>query len=166
MHKILEFIWPMMAASAEAMIFLWIIVILVVIGRGKLLPSEKHIVIERNGQYKMDLAAGLNLAQPFIEALAKQISGHREIVGHDSEFRFMVRDKNIVSRKQPFYILGISMKNGHLCFEARTAPSTLSPPTTLRFVPDNSHSLMNHVEREIYTVAKLWEIDVDKIVVG
>ena len=91
MHEIMGFIWPLMAASAEAMIFFWIVVVLIIIGRGKLLPSEKHIVIERNGQYSMDLAPGLNLAQPFIEALASKISLRNEINKSHSELLFQVR---------------------------------------------------------------------------
>ena len=50
MHEILGFILPVIAASAEAMIWVLIIVTLVLIGRGKILPSEKPIIIERTGQ--------------------------------------------------------------------------------------------------------------------
>jgi hypothetical protein len=163
MHEIMGFLWPLMAASAEGMIFLWIIVILVIIGRGKLLPSEKHIVIERNGKYKMDLAPGLNLAQAFIEALAKQISLHEESTRNDAELNFRVRDKNISSTKQPFYLLGISMKNGFLCFEAIAAPLNSKPSEAVPFKLGNHEATANHLESEIYAVAKLWVIDLERI---
>jgi hypothetical protein len=156
------FVWPLMAASAEAMIFLWVLVVLVIIGRGKLLPSEKQIVIERGGKYKMSLAPGLNLAQPFIEAVAnKIISTEKHTI--DSEFGFKVHDKKLATRKQPFYILNVSSQSDRLYFEAKTTtPETMHHEVKL-CEPVNAGTLINPAESEIYSVAKLWSVEMVRI---
>lgn len=162
MHEIMGFIWPMMAASAEGMMWFWIVVILIIIGRGKILPSEKTIIIDRKGQYKMELAPGLNLAQPFIEAIVKQIS-LREVASQDGVLlSFEVRDKNINSRKQPFYLLQVSLQNGYLSFDARPAPQTPFFSDTTSFEYDNQ-KIMEDVENAIHAAAKLWGISLNKI---
>lgn len=163
MHEIMGFIWPMMAASAEAMIFLWIIVILVVIGRGKLLPSEKQIVIERSGQYKMSLAPGLNLAQPFIEAVAKQISMADEKSRNNSQFSYRVNDKKISSRKEQFYILSIAIQDNFISFEAKTVPFEMDLSNTKPSVSYSAVALTGDVEVIIFSVAKLWSVDLERV---
>ncbi len=162
MHEIMGFIWPMMAASAEGMMWFWLIVILLIIGRGKILPSEKAIIIDRKGQYKMGLAPGLNLAQPFIEAIAKQLTLHADVCRSGLMRSFKVRDKNIASRKRPFYLLQISLQNGYLSFDARHAPQdTVLSNTTLFEYHDQT--MTDDVENAIHAVAKLWSIDLHRI---
>lgn len=162
MHAIMGFIWPMMAASAELMIWVLIIAALVIIGRGKILPSEKPLIIEREGQYKMSLAAGLNLAQPFIEAIAKQdflcaAAHHNELMLY-----FEVRDKNIASRKQPFYLLEVSLQNGCLPFDAKSAPQGATSPNPASF-GHGEHTMMEEIENAIHGVAKQWGIGLHRI---
>lgn len=162
MHEILGFILPVFAASAEAMIWILLIVILIIIGKGKILPSEKPVIIERKGQYKMHLAPGLNLAQPFIEAIANK-APLREITNQNGLiFRFTVRDKNIATRKQPFYLLEVSLLNGCLCFDARPAQQEPAPLNTRSFAYDGQ-TMMADVENAIHAVAKLWGIGLHRI---
>ena len=162
MHEIMGFIWPMMAASAEGMMWFWIIVVLVIIGRGKILPSEKAIVIDRQGQYKMNLAPGLNLAQPFIEAIANQVPLREDTNQNGLLLCFEVRDKNIASRKQPFYLLKVSLQNGYLSFDARPAPHEPLLPDTASFTYD-SKAMMDDAENAIHAVAKSWGIGLHRI---
>lgn len=162
MHEIMEFLLPIFAASAEAMIWVLMIVTLIVIGRGKMLPSEKALVIERNGQYKMDLAPGLNLAQPFIEAIAKQVTLRKDANHNGLILCFEVRDKNLSSRKQPFYLLKVSLQNGYISFDARLAPQESILPNTMSFAYD-SRTMMDDVENTILAVAKLWGIGLQRI---
>lgn len=162
MHEIMGFIWPMMAASAELMIWILIIAALVIIGRGKILPSEKPLVIEREGQYKMNLAAGLNLAQPFIEAIANQVSLREAPHRNELMLYFEVRDKNIASRKQPFYLLKVSLQNGYLSFDASPAQPETTPPDPAS-LPHDGRSMMEQVENAIHGVAKLWGIGLRRI---
>ena len=153
----------MMAASAEVMIWLLIIGALVIIGKGKILPSEKPLIIERQGQYKMDLATGLNLAQPFIEALAKKVNLREVSRTNDLIYHFKVRDKHIASRKQPFYLLVISWKNEQLCFEAKPALQDQTVPNALTFAPDKLQSVIDDTEKAIHTIAKQWGIELQKV---
>lgn len=162
MHEIMEFLLPIFAASAEAMIWVLMIVTLIVIGRGKMLPSEQSLVIERNGQYRMDLAPGLNLAQPFIEAIASQVT-LREDTNHNGLILcFEVRDKNLSSRKQPFYVLKVSSQNGYLSFDAKlTSQESILHNTTSSAY--DGRTMMHDIENAIHAVAKLWGIGVQRI---
>lgn len=162
MHEIMEFIWPMMAASAEGMVFFWIIVVLVIIGRGKILPSENAIVIDRQGQYKMCLAPGLNLSQPFIEAIAEQVTLREDANQDGLILSFEVRDRNIASRKQPFYLLQASLQNGYLSFDARHASQNPILPNTTSF-ECIAPTIMDDVENATHAAAKLLGIGLRKI---
>src|SRR5487761_2630846 len=77
---------------------------------GKTPPLENPLVIERAGQYHLTLAPRLNLAQPFIEAVAGQLalSSAQNIA---SQF-FEVRDKQVVAHGYDFYLLAVSRRNG------------------------------------------------------
>lgn len=160
MHEIMQFILPMIAASAEAMFWILIIVILAVIGRGKILPSEKPLIIERKGQYKMYLAPGLNLAQPFIEAIANQVPSREDTNLNRLILCFEVRDKNIASRKQPFYLLNVSLQNGYLSFDASHAPQE---PVLSDTTATNIRTMVDDVENSIHAAAKLCGIGLHRI---
>ncbi len=62
------------------LIILVILITLVVltIRSGKSVVLENPLIIERAGQYHITLAPQLNLALPFIEAIAKQIDTPRK----------------------------------------------------------------------------------------
>lgn len=111
------------------------------------------------GQYKMELAPGLNLVQHFIEAIAKQISQYEDIKLNGSEILFRIRDKNVISRKKPYYLLGVSLQNGYLFFEARQAPQESIHLNTMPIESDSKLTVMEDMEIAIHTVAKLWSID-------
>ncbi len=162
MHQILEFILPIMAASAEAMIWVLIVVVLVVIGRGAMAPSEKPIFIERNGKFRMHLAPGLNLAQPFIEAIADKVGALTEAKPNGLAFRFKVQDANIATRKLPFYLLEVSMQDGFLCFEARPAPqeAVADPVSPLT---EAGHTAPHDFENAVHAVAKSWGVGVCRV---
>ncbi|ADE10298.1 hypothetical protein Slit_0056 [Sideroxydans lithotrophicus ES-1] len=157
MHRIMEFILPVVFASTEAMIWILLIAILIIFGKGKLLPSEKMLVIERKGQYRMVLAPGLNLAQPFIEAIAKQVSPHE--AGHDDlSLCFEVRDKHVATRKQPSYLLEIGMRDGVLHFETRPVDQPLHPSD-----PGNGQTLAGEIEKTVHAIGISWGISVQKV---
>lgn len=81
---------------------------------GKTPPLENPLVIERAGQYHMTLAAQLNLAQPFVEEVAKKIG-----TGPDCETKFFeVRDKHVTAHGFDFYLLAVSRRHGMLFFQA------------------------------------------------
>jgi len=157
MHKIMEFILPIIFASSEAMLWILLITILVIIGKGKLLPSEKTLVIERKGQYRMVLAPGLNLAQPFIEAIAKQVL-LPEACADGAMLSFEVRDKNVATRKQPSYLLEIRVRDGELNFETRAAEPVSHPAGA-----SGSHGMAGEIEKIVHAIGVSWGIGVHKV---
>jgi hypothetical protein len=85
---------------------------------GKTPPLEKSLVIERVGQYHLTLAPQLNLAQPFIEALAAHL-GSAVASEQNSETQFFtVRDKQVAAHGFEFYLLAITQRNGMWLFQA------------------------------------------------
>lgn len=157
MHKIMEFILPILFASSEAMIWILLIAVLIVIGKGKLLPSEKMLMIERKGQYRMVLAPGLNLAQPFIEAIAKQLSPN-EFDYEGLSLFFEVRDKQVATRKQPSYLLEICQRNGVLHFETRPVDRPLQLTDF-----GNGQSLAGEIEKIVHAIGVSWGIGLQKV---
>jgi tartrate dehydratase beta subunit/fumarate hydratase class I family protein len=153
----MEFVLPVVFASGEAMIWILMITILVIIGKGKLLPSEKTLVIERKGQYRMVLAPGLNLAQPFIEAIAKQVS-LREACVDGALLCFEVRDKNVATRKQPSYLLEIHVRDGELNFETRSAQTASHSAGS-----SGSHRMAGEIEKVVHAIGVSWGIGVQRV---
>lgn len=79
--------------------------------------STSPLVIERTGKYRMTLAPQLNLAQPFIEVIAKRIEAAQHVVV--GECVFEVCDKHVTPKGFDCYELVIAQKDGMLYFEAR-----------------------------------------------
>jgi len=106
--------------------------------------STAPLVIERTGKYRMTLAPQLNLAQPFIEAIAKRIAATGHAAGDKATCIFEVRDKRVVPKGFDRYELTISQVNGMLYFEART------PLTDAQGVADDdqgsAHDLIDIVQ--------------------
>ena len=85
---------------------------------GKTPPLENPLVIERAGQYHLTLAPQLNLAQPFIEAVANQIGTSGEGTPNSATQYFEVCDKQVMAHGYDFYLLAITQRNGMLLFQA------------------------------------------------
>lgn len=88
---------------------------------GKTPPLNNPLVIERPGQYHMTLAPQLNLAQPFIETIAKQIGTPGSETQHSQTQYFEVIDNQVKSHGHDSYLLAITQRNGMLYFQA-TSP--------------------------------------------
>lgn len=85
---------------------------------GKTPPLNNPLVIHRPGQYHMTLAPQLNLAQPFIESIAKQLGDPSALAPNSATLCFEVRDKEVTAHGQDFYLLAITQRNGMLYFQA------------------------------------------------
>jgi regulator of protease activity HflC (stomatin/prohibitin superfamily) len=85
---------------------------------GKTPPLENPLVIERPGKYHVTLAPQLNLAQPFVEAVAQRLLETRQHNGNSSTQIFEVRDKQAVSHGHDEYLLAITQREGMLYFQA------------------------------------------------
>jgi hypothetical protein len=83
---------------------------------GKTPPLDNPLVIDRPGRYHMTLAPRLNLAQPFIEAIAAQM----ELAGgaNSATQYFEVRDKQARAHGHDHYLLAVTCRNGVLYFQA------------------------------------------------
>ncbi|MDX8378541.1 MAG: hypothetical protein R8K48_00620 [Gallionella sp.] len=111
---------------------------------GKTPPLENPLVIERPGEYHMKLAPQLNLAQPFIETLAKQIGPSAE-AGLSSETKFFeVRDQQVKSHGFNFYLLAITLRNGMLYFQA-ARPLSKEASEQVKTISDYSNEVLANV---------------------
>lgn len=91
---------------------------------GKTPPLDNPLVIERPGIHHMTLASKLNLAQPFIEAIAEQ-AGIPGIAGQCSATQFFeVRDGQVRAHGQDCYLLAVTLQNGILYFQAISPPAS------------------------------------------
>ena len=94
------------------------ILLLIYFRPGKTPKLNNPLVINRAGHYQAKLAPQLNLAQPFIEAIAEQLKPDID-GGKDSATQFFeVYDNQVIARNHKFYLLAISQRDGMLYFEA------------------------------------------------
>lgn len=111
---------------------------------GKTPPLENPLVIERPGQYHMTLAAKLNLAQPFIEALVKQIGPAGDVALSSETKFFEVRDKQVKSHGFNFYLLAVTLRDGMLYFQA-ARPVSKEESGQIKTISDFSNEVLAKV---------------------
>lgn len=99
------------------------ILLLIYFRPGKTPLLRNSLTIERAGHYRATLAPQLNLAQPFIEAIAEQLGSTSKAQQDSATQIFEVYDKQVTARGQKFYLLSISQREGMLYFEAGNPPS-------------------------------------------
>jgi hypothetical protein len=164
MNKIMEFLLPVALSSGEAIISILIIITVFAVGRGKILPSEKALVIERKGKYSMKLAPGLNLALPFIEAIAKHVPLRENATQDGLLICYEVRDKNIATKKMPFYLLAVSLRESDLFFEAKLVSKDTVAPVSEDATPHSDKSAMKEeVEKVVQAIAASWGVGLRRI---
>lgn len=95
-------------------------------------PLGNPLVIERSGQYHMTLAPQLNLAQPFIEAVAQRIGEAPGTMVNGATHCFAIYDKRVKAHKADCYLLAITRRNGMLYFQAAPPHGTDGHLLTLR----------------------------------
>jgi len=88
---------------------------------GKTPPLDNPLVIERPGRYHMTLAPQINLAQPFIEAVDKQLGSVNDANQYSATQFFEVRDNQVTAHGHDCYLLAITQRNGMRYFQA-TSP--------------------------------------------
>ena len=110
---------------------------------GKTPPLANQLTIERPGQRHIILAAQLNLAQPFIEDVTRQL-GTAGSTGPDSATQcFEVRDKNVTAHGHDFYLLAITRRNGMLYFQA-ARPQSEDPSNQYKIISEFAGSVLAH----------------------
>ncbi len=94
------------------------IIVVLTLRNTKRAVLENPLILNRTGQYHATLAPKLNIAQTFIEAIAKQIPGPRDEGQNSSTQCFEVRDPEAAAMGQELYLLAITMRHGLLYFQA------------------------------------------------
>lgn len=109
---------------------------------GKTPPLESPLVIERGGKYQLTLAPQLNLAQPYLEAIAAHLAAAGE-KGPDSATQyFEVKDNQVKSHGQDFYLLAITRRNGMLYFQA-ARPASRDAASHLQTIREFSAAVLD-----------------------
>ncbi len=124
---------------------------------GKTPKLENPLVIERTGLYRITLAPQLNLAQPFIEVIAKRLRDAHAVPVGETACVFEVRDKHVAPKGFDYYVLTIKQQNGLLCFEV--AP----PQTVIQGVMDKTHETIHPLAIHVQEVAAELGISVSTI---
>ncbi len=116
---------------------------------GKTPPLNNPLIIERPGVYHMTLAPQINLAQPFIEAVAKIIGVSSDLTKHSSTQYFEVRDNQVTAHGYDCYLLAVTQCNAMLYFQA-TSPQSSDSSTYLRIIHGFADTVINrlHVNGE------------------
>ena len=98
------------------------ILLLIYFRPGKTPKLDNPLVINRTGRYQATLAPQLNLAQPFIEAIAEQLGSMSDTKQISATHIFEVYDKQVSAHAQKFYLLAISQRDGMLNFDVSSPP--------------------------------------------
>lgn len=106
---------------------------------GKTPPLSKSLVIDRPGKYHVTLAPHLNLAQPFVEAIAQQLIESSERSGDSGTLFFKITDKHVTSHGHDTYLLAITQRDGILIFQA-AAPE--GDTDHLQTISEFAHSVL------------------------
>ena len=113
---------------------------------GKTLPLENPLVIERPGQHHMTMGPRLNLAQPLLEAIAKEIRARVQTQPDCPTQCFEVRGKQVTAHGRELYLLAITQRNGILYFQA-IAPRPLVNGRDSNFntLMESAHAVLANV---------------------
>ena len=101
------------------------ILVISIMRPGKTPPLENPLTIERPGRYRIKLAPHLNLAQPFIEAIADRLLALALMPSENLVWQFEITDKNVAAHGHQHYFLKVNRRAGLWEFEA-LAPTTES----------------------------------------
>lgn len=91
-------------------------IVIIVIKPGRTPPLENPLVIERSGQFRATLAPKLNLAQPLIESISKNMSAQARALGDTSTLYFSIQDGDVKAHGADHYLLAVTLHDGILHF--------------------------------------------------
>lgn len=107
-----------------AVLTLLITVVVIIIKPGRTPPLENPLVIERGGQFRATLAPKLNLAQPLLESISKNLSVEARASGDSKIFFFSVLDGEVKAHGVDHYLFAVALHAGMLHFKV-AAPRKL-----------------------------------------
>jgi hypothetical protein len=100
------------------LVTLVLLIVVFVVKPGRTPPLQNPLVIDRTGKYHITLAPQLNLAQPYIEDIAKQLDKIGSLPLNSSTHYFEVRDSEVKAHGRNYYLLAATQRNGKLYFQA------------------------------------------------
>lgn len=140
---------------------------------GKTPPLEKRLTIKYPGRYQITLASRLNLAQPFIEALAEQMVRDKVEPHCPVILYFVVSDKQVSAHGTKEYLLAVYCRDGLFYFQAECPSSknagnyldtikayTLDIPQDLPAGNEQTEALEVGIVRAVQKIAREKNIDV------
>lgn len=98
------------------LITILLIIVVIVIKPGRTPPLENPLVIERIGQFRATLAPRLNLAQPLLESISKNLSEQARSLGDTSTFYFSIQDGDVKAHGVDHYLLSVTLHHEILHF--------------------------------------------------
>ena len=103
---------------------------------GKTEPLKSPLVINRIGQFNAVLAPMLNLAQPLLENVSRQLGEQERQSGNTASLYFKVSDKEVKSHGKNYYLLAATLRDGVLYFQATAPNENNSDLDTIRSFSD------------------------------
>jgi hypothetical protein len=95
-----------------------LLIVIFIVKPGRTPPLQNPLIIDRTGKYHITLAPQLNLAQPYIEDIAKQLDKIGNLPLNSATNYFEVRDSEVKAHGKNYYLLAVTQRNGKLYFQA------------------------------------------------
>ncbi len=108
------------------------IIALILFRPGKPEPLDNPLVINRIGQFRAVLAPRINLAQPLLEAISRRLGDDARQSGNTPPLYFKVTDKEVKAHGKDYYLLGMTLRDGVLYFQAAAPTDNTSDLDTIR----------------------------------
>ena len=108
------------------------IIALILFRPGKTEPLNNPLVINRIGQFHAVLAPMLNLAQPLLENISRELPTEKRQGGNTSILYFKVQDKEVKYHGKHYYLLAATLRDGVLYFQAAAPDDQLSDIDAIR----------------------------------
>ena len=122
------------------------IIVVLTLRNTKRAVLENPVILNRTGQYHATLAPKLNIAQTFIEAIAKQIPCPRDAAQNSSTQCFEVRDPDAAAIGHELYLLAITMRHGMLYFQAIVPlPLVSDQDSHFNMLMESAHGALAHI---------------------
>jgi len=93
-------------------------IVVIVIKPGRTPPLENPLIIERIGQFRATLAPKLNLAQPLLENISKNLPAQARALGNTDTVYFSIQDGDVKAHGANHYLLAVKLLDGILHFVA------------------------------------------------
>jgi hypothetical protein len=133
------------------LVTLALLFVIFVVKPGRTPPLANPMIINRLGQYHITLAPQLNLAQPFIEDIAKQLGKPAELPQNSSTICFEISDPEVKAHGNDYYLLATTQRNGMLYFQVTTS---LASDQKLR-----AAELLEFADKILLNIPRISEVD-------